>query len=620
MHGDSTAMKQKTNPRKVAPQGEKHLPADINGKMTKAELLEEFTRLHGSYGRLRDSGARQKKKLKELQGKVDALQAVSQAWVRTDSQSLIVDVNENFCQVSGYCKDELLGTSMFDLYKGDDKKKTGVKIRSSLKKNSHWQGEVLFCRKKKRNIPSWIYINCVKGRNGEVENYVVTLLDITAFKKSQEKYHLLAHYDPLTKLPNRSLMYDRLNQTITLAKRHNFLVGVMLLDLDRFKDVNDTLGHHVGDQLLVETSKRLQKVVRESDTVARMGGDEFLIILSEVGNPNNAAHIAQKFLDSLSAPFHLAGYEMFISGSIGISFYPTDNEDPNTLIKNSDTAMYHAKAQGKNTYKFFTEDINKSTLDRFILENRFRQALDKLEFQLNYQPKVDARTGRILGMEALLRWHHPDHGSVKPNLFIPLAEETGLVVPLGEWALREACRQNKAWQDEGLRPLRVSVNLSARQFKKRDLIETIQTILDETGLEPRYLMLEITESTVIDDIDDTILTLRTLRSMGIGASIDDFGTGYSSLNYLNRFALDELKIDMSFISDLSKEENCKVVIAIIAMAHGLKHQVVAEGVETKEQLEFLRNNDCDEIQGFYFSRPKNANDFHRMLKEDPLFL
>jgi diguanylate cyclase (GGDEF)-like protein len=394
----------------------------------------------------------------------------------------------------------------------------------------------------------------------------------------------------------------------------------MLLDLDRFKEVNDTLGHDMGDKLLVEAADRLTSKLRESDTVARIGGDEFVAVLPEISHPNNAAHVAQKFVKTLASPFHLDGHELYISASIGIAMFPGDGTEPDSLVKNSDTAMYHAKAQGKNNFKFFTEDINKSTVERFLLENRFRQALDKLEFHLNYQPKISMATGKITGMEALLRWYHPDQGNVKPGLFIPLAEETGLVVPLGAWALREACRQNKEWQDMGLRPLKVSVNLSPRQFREKALIGQIREVLDETDLDPKYLMIEITESTIIERMDDTLKTLKALRDMGLGVSIDDFGTGYSSLNYLHRFPLDELKIDGSFIANLSNKENRKVVNAIITLAKGLNHTVVAEGVETEEHLEYLRSNDCDEVQGYLFSKPLNPVNFYALLKKDPKFI
>ena len=559
------------------------------------------------------------KELTELRHMVDAYQAIGQAFLRIDPKGMILDVNDPFTSISGYQREELLGRSIFSLSSEENPENLNRKIIRALFKEGHWEGEVFGKRKNEDAFPAWLSVKAGKKRGNTVLSYSAVVIDFTSIKENQKHLEKMAHYDVLTNLPNRSLMYDRLNHTVSLAKRHNYHVAVLLLDLDRFKEVNDSLGHHVGDLLLVEVAERLLETVRESDTVARMGGDEFLVLLPEVGSSNNAAAIAQKFIDYLVKPFFLEEHEIYISASIGITIFPIDGDDPDVLIKHADTAMYHAKAQGKNNYKFFTEDINKSTVERFTLETRFRRALDKLEFHLNYQPKVDIETRKMIGMEALLRWYHPDQGSVMPSLFIPLAEETGLVFQLGEWALRESCRQNKDWQDQGLRPVRVSVNISPRQFKKSDFMDIIQEVLEDTGLDPQYLMLEITESTVIDNVEDTILMLRELRKMGVGVSIDDFGTGYSSLNYLNRFAIDELKIDRSFITDISKDEDQKVVNAIISLAKNLNFKIVAEGVETKEQLEFLENTECNEIQGYYFSKPMSSEEMHAILVKDEPF-
>ncbi len=559
------------------------------------------------------------KELAHLRHVVDTYQSIGQAFVSIDPKGAILDVNDPFIKISGCRKEELLGKSIFDLSSEENPENMHRKIIRALLKEGYWQGEVFGKRHNGDAFPAWLSIKAGGKRGNIVLSYSAVVIDITAIKENQKHLEKMAHYDVLTNLPNRSLMYDRLNHTVSLAKRHNYHVAVLLLDLDRFKEVNDSLGHHIGDLLLVEVAERLMLTVRESDTVARMGGDEFLVLLPEVGSSNNAAAIAQKFIDFLAKPFFLEEHEIYISASIGITIFPIDGDDTDVLIKHADTAMYHAKAQGKNNYKFFTEDINKSTVARFTLETRFRRALDKLEFHLNYQPKVDIDTRKMLGMEALLRWYHPDQGSVMPSLFIPLAEETGLVFQLGEWALREACRQNKEWQDQGLRPVRVSVNISPRQFKKQDFMEIVQEVLEDTGLDPSLLMLEITESTVIDNVEDTIRMLHELRKMGVGVSIDDFGTGYSSLNYLNRFAIDELKIDRSFITDISKDENQKVVNAIISLAKNLNFKIVAEGVETKEQLEFLENTDCNEIQGYYFSKPMSSEDMHAILVKDKPF-
>jgi len=537
------------------------------------------------------------------------------AIIVADADLNMIYVNEAFQQASGYSRDEVLGENPRMLCSDRNDPGLFTAMKKSLQ-DGHWQGEVWGIRKGGEECPIWLYIHAIRDDRGKATHYAATLFDITLFKQNEQRLEHMAHYDILTNLPNRNLMYDRLNQAIRLAKRYRNTVAVMLLDIDRFKEVNDTLGHHIGDQLLVQAAARLIGCVRETDTVARMGGDEFLAILPEIGSASNAVHVAQKFLEALSTPFELEEHEVFVSGSVGMTMYPSDSQDVHMLVKNADTAMYHAKAQGKNNFKFFTEEINKSTIERFRLEAQFRHALEKLEFQLNYQPKVDIRSDEIVGMEALLRWYHPDQGHVNPALFIPLAEETGLVVQLSEWALKEACRQNKEWQDEGLHPLRVSVNLSARHFHKKDLPDIVGGILAETGLAPEHLMLEITEGTIIENVEETIETLKKFREMGIGVSIDDFGTGYSSLNYLNRFSIDELKIDKSFVSDiLNDHDSRKVITAIIALAHNLNLKVVAEGVETEEQFEFLKNGDCDEIQGYYLSRPLSSEAFRSLINQ-----
>jgi diguanylate cyclase (GGDEF)-like protein/PAS domain S-box-containing protein len=533
----------------------------------------------------------------------------------TDADLNLVYVNKAFQKMSGYGSAEVLGKHPRMLY-SDKNAPELLKTMKNFPKEGHWQGEVWGVKKSGEESPVWIDIYALKNGKGRIMHYAATLFDITLFKQNEQRLEQMAHYDVLTNLPNRSLMYDRLDQAVRAAKRYRTMVAVMLLDIDRFKDVNDNLGHHIGDQLLVQASARLMGCIRDTDTIARMGGDEFLAILPEMGSAGNAAHIAQKFLDALSTPFELEGHEVFVSGSVGIAMYPNDSQDVNMLVKNADTSMYHAKAQGKNNFKFFTEEINKSTVERFRLESRFRRALEKLEFQLNYQPKVDFKTGRIKGMEALLRWYHPDQGHVNPSLFIPLAEETGFVVQLSEWALKEACRQNKEWQDQGLPLLRVSVNLSARHFHKKDLPEIVGSVLKETGLDPKHLMLEITEGTIIQKVDETIQTLKKFRKMGIGVSIDDFGTGYSSLNYLNRFDIDELKIDKSFVSDILNDfDSRKVIMAIVSLAHSLNLTVVAEGVETSEQYEFLKNEGCDELQGYFFSKPLSSEDFRKLVSQ-----
>lgn len=444
------------------------------------------------------------------------------------------------------------------------------------------------------------------------------LMQTLTERKQAHLYHL-AHFDALTGLPNRLLFEDRLTQALVHERRAGKLVALLFLDLDRFKAINDTFGHAVGDLLLKAVSKRLSQTVRESDTVARMGGDEFTLIFSGIHEPLDAGKIAHLILEVMGKPFVLEGHEVFVSTSIGITLYPldTDGIDPiETLLKNADTAMYKAKDRGKNNYQFFTPEMNVATLERMLLENDLRKALENDEFILHYQPRIHCADSSVSGMEALIRWQHPKLGLVSPATFIPLAEETGLIVPIGEWVLRTACLQTKAWHDAGMPPLRVAVNISARQFKHADLILTIEKVLHETGLSPRFLEVELTESLAMEDVQQTIVTLNALNNMGISIAIDDFGTGYSSLAYLKRFPVDFLKIDQSFVRDIvDNSDSAAIAKAIIAMAHNLNLEVVGEGVETSEQFDFLRQNDCEEVQGYLFSRPLCVEEFNHYINK-----
>lgn len=436
-------------------------------------------------------------------------------------------------------------------------------------------------------------------------------------EKTRRMMHI-SSYDTLTDLPNRLLFADRLQQALRYAQRNTRLVAIMSLDLDRFKIVNESLGHPHGDALLQAVAKRLVNCVRVIDTIARVGGDEFMFVLSELISAQDAADIARKILDVLADPFMLEENEVFISASIGISLYPSDGEDSTTLVKNADAALNHAKRQGRNNYQYYAEEMNATALQRLTLENGLRHALERDEFVLYYQPQLDLESGAIIGVEALIRWQSPERGLVAPAEFIPLLEETGLIVPVGEWVLRSACAQNRAWQIEGLAPIRVSINLSALQFRQPDFAETIARILQETDLDPGWegLEMELTESLLVNNVEETIKTLHKLRAMRIKVSIDDFGTGYSSLTYLKRFPLFGLKIDRSFVSDLSiNPEDAAIVAAIIALAHSLKLNVIAEGVETLEQLRFLRELKCDEMQGYLFSPPMPAADVAALLRD-----
>ncbi|MFA7281982.1 MAG: EAL domain-containing protein [Sterolibacterium sp.] len=423
----------------------------------------------------------------------------------------------------------------------------------------------------------------------------------------QERLNYLAYYDVLTGLPNRSLLYDRLNQAVSLARRNASLLAVLFVDLDNFKTVNDTLGHTIGDALLAEVSRRLTSCLRDTDTVGRLGGDEFGILLPEIGNSEAAAMVARKVIESCRQPYLIEGHELFISASIGITLFPDDAGDDDTLIRNADTAMYRAKDLGRNTYQFFTAEMNQSTQDKLRLETDLRHALGKDEFLLHYQPKVSCVSGKITGFEALLRWQHPLHGLVGPDEFIPALEDSGLIVPVGEWVLASACAQAKHWQDAGLGALSMAVNISGRQIEAADLCETVRAALAASGLAPAHLELELTESQLMKDAEGIIDLLKQLKAIGVNLAVDDFGTGYSSLAYLKRFPIDILKVDRAFVRDIVADTNdVSITRAIISLAHNLKLKVVAEGVETEGQLGLLIANHCNEIQGYYFSRPLPA--------------
>jgi diguanylate cyclase (GGDEF)-like protein len=440
------------------------------------------------------------------------------------------------------------------------------------------------------------------------------LQDIAQRKLAEQRLDDLAYYDPLTGLPNRRLFMDLLVQALARARRTDRLVAVLFLDLDRFKLVNDSLGHGVGDILLKTIAGRLSNSVRATDTVSRLGGDEFTVILEDLSGAEDAARIAQKVLDAVAVPVMLDGHEVFVAGSVGIALYPTDHEDRDALIKSADTAMYSAKEEG-GVFRFYAAEMNSRSFERFTLETDLRHAIQRQEFVLHYQPLVDFRVGTMVGVEALVRWQHPERGLLSPDKFIPLAEETGLIVPLGEWVLRTACAQTKVWQRGGFPHLRVAVNLSRRQFQQKNLVETVARVLQETGLDPRSLELELTESLLIQDAEGTIAMLKVLHGMGIRLSIDDFGAEYSSLGYLKRLPINTLKIDQSFVRDIATNANdASITKAIITLGHCLNLNVVAEGVETEGQAAFLRAQRCNEMQGYYFSHALAPDSLGQLLE------
>ncbi len=538
----------------------------------------------------------------------------------TNAEGTLISVNPAFTKITGYSASEAIGKNprILKSYHHDDV--FYKNMWNTLLEKGQWQGEIWNRRKDGEAYLEWLTIITIKDGDGKPCNYVSVFRDITDIRQKEEHILHMAYHDPLTNLPNRLLFHDRLQQAISSALRHPKIIAIMFIDLDRFKIINDTLGHNVGDMLLQSVALRLKGAVRQNDTVSRLGGDEFVILLSEIEKAQDAALVAQKILHELSLSFTVYGHELNITASIGISVYPDDGNDVQTLMKNADTAMYHAKEHGKNAYQFYKENMNTVLFEHMLLENSLRRAIERNEFQVYYQPKIDMSSGKVSGMEALLRWQHSEIGLINPSQFIPIAEETGLIIPVGEWILRAACKQCMVWKEAGFPSLSVAVNLSSRQLKHQELLRIIKEVLDETGFDPEYLELELTESVIMHQAEKTIETLHKLKAMGIRISIDDFGTGYSSLSYLKRFPIDKLKIDQSFVHDVTtNEDDSSIVTAIIAIAQSLKLKIVAEGVETIDQLAFLKSMQCDEVQGYYFSRPLHTDAFTTFLRENQGF-
>ena len=534
----------------------------------------------------------------------------------TDEKGRIEYINPKFTEVTGYEFEEVIGKSPSFLKSGKIPDEEFRMMWETLIRGDEWQGE--FVNRKKNGELYWerAIISSIKNSEGAITHFLAVKEDITKRKWAEETIQHMAYYDPLTDLPNRMLFNDRLGQALAQARRKNQLSAILFLDLDRFKVVNDTLGHTIGDLLLRSVAERLKMCTREGDTIARMGGDEFTFLLTNIAQVDETVKTARMILDALKPPFNLEGHEVHITPSIGISIFPYDGTDGVTLVKNADAALNRAKEQGRTNYQLYTPVMNAKAFERMTLENSLRKALEKSEFALHYQPQVDLRTGDIVGMEALLRWEHPDLGLVSPAQFIPMAEETGLIVPIGQWVLRTACMQNREWQRMGYAPMSIAVNLSARQFNEKNLVEMISGILRETELEPKWLDVEITESIIMQNLEQTISTLRALHHLGLQISIDDFGTGYSSLSYLKKFPVHALKIDQSFIREITSDpDDAAITSAVIAMGHSLKLKVIAEGVETMEQLEMLRSLKCDCMQGYLFSRPVPSQTITPLLME-----
>ena len=525
----------------------------------------------------------------------------------TDSDKHILAVNPAFTRLTGYGIDEIRGENPNILASGQTPVETYCAMWTTLEEADYWQGEVVDRRKDGSHYPKWLSISVVRDVEGNISHYTASFTDITERKLAEAHISQLAYHDTLTGLLNRFSLNSQLEQALAMARRERHAMAVMFLDMDRFKTINDTLGHAIGDSLLMEVAQRLRDSVRDSDIVARLGGDEFVVVLTEVEDATAAARLADKILQVLAQPYRIGKSELHSAASIGLAFYPDDGEDGDTLMKNADTAMYHAKSQGRNNIQFFTAEMNRITLKRLKLDHDLRVAMETKQFELHYQPQLDSRDGRIVGVEALVRWRHPHEGLISPAEFIPVAEETGLILQLGEWVLDEACRQLRAWRHEGLADVTMAVNLSAHQLRSPALLAQVAHALEKHGLRGADLELEITESVAMHDPAASISQLKALRDLGVRLSIDDFGTGYSSLSYLKLLPIHTLKLDQSFVRDIETDSNdVAICTATIALAHNLGLAVVAEGVETEAQRLLLTSHQCDFMQGYLFSKPLPA--------------
>ena len=534
--------------------------------------------------------------------------------VITDLARRILMVNKAFAQITGYSEAELIGASVRMLSVDEDERALEQTIRETLDRLGYWQGEVWRRRKNGEVFPAQGSVSRVYDANGRVTHLVGIFSDISERRSAEEKIHRLAHFDPLTGLPNRSLLEDRVGQALSRVARFGSSLALIFLDLDRFKNINDSLGHRIGDKLLVLVAERLKLALRDEDTVSRLGGDEFILVLPDT-DEHGATHVVEKVMKELAQPYAIEQHELIVTPSLGIALYPEDGRDYETLSRCADTAMYRAKQSGRNTFRFFTRDMQERSERTLVLENALRRVFDGEQLSLQYQPQMSLVDGRLVGVEALLRWRHPELGEISPADFVPIAEENGLILPIGEWVLRKAVGQMRAWLDMGMPPLVMAVNLSAVQFHQSNLTELIKRVLSESGLPPECLELELTEGVAMDNPVAAIAVMEELAGHGVKMSIDDFGTGYSSLNYLKRFRVSKLKIDQSFVRDCCTDpEDAAIIETIIGLARNLGLKAIAEGVESAEQLAFLRDRDCDEVQGYLISRPMTASAFEAFVR------
>ena len=558
---------------------------------------------------------------REIRQAATVFESTGEGVIIIDPRGRIVAANRAFSDSSDYESTELAGRHIRILRSRRHRKAFYQQMLEAVAANGRWQGEIYTRKKSGDSILEWLTVNAVKDNEGQVSQYVAVFSDVAIVKRSLQQLDHLAHHDTLTDLPNRlpapaqGRPPGEIEHAIHRAHRQGHRLAVLFLDLDRFKNINDTLGHAAGDQLLRIFAGRLSRLVREGDTVARLGGDEFMVILEDYASGGDPRTVAQKLLDSLDEAFDVQGHQLFVTASIGISLYPDDGMTVDELVRNSDAAMYRAKQKGKNSYHFYTRDLTTAAHESLRLESSLRLALDRGEFVLHYQPKWNTHTGAITGVEALLRWQHPERGLIGPGAFLDTLEDCGLILPVGRWILQTACRQAQAWQAQGLPAIQMSINLSGRQIIEGSLLETVADALAESGLDPGRLELELTEGFVMHQPDEAIVLLNSLREMGVGIAIDDFGTGHSSLSYLKQLPIQKLKIDRSFVRDIPTDpDDMAITSAIVALGHRLQMTIVAEGVETEEQLSFLINEGCEEAQGYLFSMPLPAEELSALLR------
>lgn len=534
--------------------------------------------------------------------------------VITNPQGLIVDVNRSFTEILGYSLDEVVGKKPDIWASGHHDKNYYDTMWKSLENTGEWRGEIWNRRKDGDIFPEWLTISAVFDDNNVLTHYVGVFSDISHIKRSEEQLHHLAHHDALTNLPNRLLLTERLDQAIKHTQRTGHQLAIIFLDLDNFKHINDSLGHPAGDQLLKHVAEAMLQIVRVEDTVSRIGGDEFIVLLENIGEPTHIAIIAENLVNAINKPIMVNEHEILVSASLGIAIYPRDGQSSASLLSNADAAMYRAKEAGRNTYQFYTEELTRNAFERVLLENNLRKSVKNNELVLHYQPQIDMQSQSIVGIEALVRWQHPDLGMITPGRFIPLAEETDLIITIGNWVLTHACCQAKAWLDDNLEFGRIAINIAGAQIQRGGLLNEVKMALAESQLPPSRLELEVTESFIMTQAEFAINQLEALRQLGITLSIDDFGTGYSSLSYLKQLPVHKLKIDQSFIKDIPTDNNDMAISdAIISMGRSLGLVVIAEGVETQEQFTFLKQHGCDEAQGYLFSHPLDTQEMAKFM-------